>query len=291
MTLSPNLQGAALMNISMLAFTLNDACMKLVTSDLPLFQAIFLRGLGTTAVLVLLAWRQGAFRFRPGRRDMAVMALRAGAEVLATLSFLTALMHLPIATLSAIMQSLPLLVTLAAAVMFRERLGLARLLTVLLGFGGVMLIIRPGAQGFDHWTLLGLGSVAAVVVRDMATRLVSVALPSSLVSVATSVAVTLLGAVGLAQAGWQPVTPGQGGLIVLAAAALIFGYQAAVMVMRVGEIGFVAPFRYMSLFWAMMLGLVIFGTFPDGLTLAGAALVVATGLFALWQERRGRRGA
>lgn len=291
MTLSPNLQGAALMNISMLAFTLNDACMKLVTSGLPLFQAIFLRGLGTTAVLVLLAWRQGAFRFRPGRRDMAVMALRAGAEVLATLSFLTALMHLPIATLSAIMQSLPLLVTLAAAVMFRERLGLARLLTVLLGFGGVMLIIRPGAQGFDHWTLLGLGSVAAVVVRDMATRLVSVALPSSLVSVATSVAVTLLGAVGLAQAGWQPVTPGQGGLIVLAAAALIFGYQAAVMVMRVGEIGFVAPFRYMSLFWAMMLGLVIFGTFPDRLTLAGAALVVATGLFALWQERRGRRGA
>lgn len=286
MRFSPNLQGAALMNVSMLGFTLNDACMKLVTADLPLWQAIFLRGLLACGALALMAARQGAFSYRPRARDSAVIGLRALAEVVATASFLTALLHMPIATLSAIMQSLPLLVTLAAALLFGERLGRGRALAVLAGFGGVMLIIRPGAAGFDHWSLLALVSVAAVVLRDMVTRAMAAAVPSTLVSLVTSVAVTAMGGIGLWVEGWHPVSAGQGGLIVLAAAALIFGYQAAVRVMRVGEVGFVAPFRYMSLFWATLLGVAIFGTFPDGWTLAGAAVVVGTGLFALWSERR-----
>jgi drug/metabolite transporter (DMT)-like permease len=78
------------------------------------------------------------------------------------------------------------------------------------------------------------------------------------------------------------------GLILGAAANLIVGYMTVVMVMRAGDIGFIAPFRYMALFWAILLGYLGFGTLPDHWTVIGAAIVVATGIFTLWRERRVR---
>lgn len=285
-----NMRGMVLMNIAMLAFTLNDTCMKLVTQGMPLFQAIALRGVVTTVGLLLLARVQlgpgaGARLWPPGR-DGGTVALRTLAEVLATVTFLVALTHMPLATLSAIMQSLPLAVTLAAALVFGDPIGWRRLLAIAVGFAGVLLIVKPGTEGFDIWAMLGLASVAAVVVRDLSTRKLSRGVPSVAVAVWSGAAVTLLGLAGVPFQGWHSVALAEAGLILAAAATLIVGYVTVVMVMRGGDIGFIAPFRYMALFWAILLGYAVFGTLPDRWTVTGGAIVVATGIFSLWRERR-----
>ncbi len=283
---SENLRAVVLMNIAMLAFTLNDTCMKLVTQTLPLYQAISLRGGLATLALLAVAMGQGVRLTGVARGDWAVIGLRTLAEVAATVTFLTALLHMPLANLSAILQSLPLLVTLGAALVFGERIGWRRMLAISLGLVGVLLIIRPGTEGFDRWSVLGLLSVAGVVVRDLSTRKLSRAVPSVLVAICASAAVTGLGLVGLGLTGWQAMDLREGALILGASATLIVGYLTVVMVMRGGDIGLVAPFRYTSLLWAIGLGWLLFGTFPDGWTLTGAGIVVLAGLFTLLRERR-----
>lgn len=287
--MSDNRRGAILMNVAMLAFTLNDTCMKLVTTTLPLFQAITLRGVLTTAALLILARWQGVALCPPVARDRRIVALRSGAEVLATVTFLVALTQMPLANLSALMQSLPLAVTLAAVVFLRDPIGWRRMVAIMIGFAGVLLIIKPGAEGFDRWSLLGLASVLCVVVRDLSTRAIGATVSSTTVAVWAGVAVTLLGLVGSIWQGWQPVEGAEAGLILLAAANLIVGYLTVVMTMRVGDVGFVAPFRYMALLWAIVLGFAVFGAWPDLLTLIGALIVVATGIFTFLRGRAAAR--
>ena len=288
--LSDNARGVIFMNVAMAAFTLNDAMMKLATVEVPLMQAIALRGGAAAAVLSLLAVATGALRVPLARRDRAILALRTAAEVAATLTFLAALLHLPLANLSAILQSLPLAVTLAAALVLREPVGRRRLAAIAAGFAGVLLIVRPGTAGFDGWSVLGLVSVAFVVVRDLSTRRFSAMVPSATVALTAAVAVALTGLAGMGlEGGWQPMSGRDALRIGGAAAALVFGYLLIVKAMRTGAVAVVAPFRYVALLWAIILGWLLFGTLPDGLTWIGAGLIVSSGLYTLWREARLRR--
>jgi len=291
MAISDNLRGALYMNVAMLAFTVNDSCMKAVTQTLPLFQAITLRGATSVAALVAIGAMMGGLRLWHDRRDGVVIVVRSVAEVGGTLFFLLALMHMPLANLSAIMQSLPLAVTLAAALVLGDPVGWRRLSAIAIGFAGVVIIIRPGTEGFDRWSVMGLASVACVVVRDLATRQLSRAVPSVMVAIWAGASVLVMGLAGLGASGWQPVTGREAGLLAGAAANLIVGYLFVVMVMRVGDISFVAPFRYMALLWAIVLGWLMFSNLPDGLTLIGAGIVVATGIFTFLRERQLARAA
>jgi drug/metabolite transporter (DMT)-like permease len=282
---SNNLRGAALMSAAMASFTLNDACMKALSDELPLMQALFLRGVFTCAVLYVLARAMGGFRLDLARRDWGVVALRTVAEIGAAYFFITALFNMPLANVTAILQSLPLTIPLAAALFLGEPLGWRRLAAIAVGMGGVLLIVRPGAEGFTLYSLYALLSVACVTVRDLATRRIGPGVPSLTVALAAAVGVTIFGITGSVAEGWAPV--GLAAALQLAGATLFvtLGYLCSVMVMRTGELGFVAPFRYTSLIWALVLGLVVFGDWPDLLTLAGATVVTATGLFTLYRER------
>jgi drug/metabolite transporter (DMT)-like permease len=286
MQLSDNARGALLMNVAMAAFTLNDTLMKLAMQAVPLFQAIGMRGVVATLALAIIGWRMGGLRLTLSRRDLGFLALRTVAEVMGTLLFLAALRHMLLANLSAIMQALPLAVSLAAAIFLKEPIGWRRLTAILIGFVGVVIILRPDRGGFDFWSLMGVGAMLCVVVRDLATRQMSGALPSATVALSAAMAVLVLGVAGAAWEGWQPVSARDIILIILAAAALIVGYLTVVMAMRVGEISFVAPFRYMALLWAILLGWLSFGKLPDAAMLFGAALVVATGIFTFYRERK-----
>lgn len=291
MQISDNARGVLYMNVSMAAFTLNDACMKAATNVLPLFQAITLRGALAVIGLLVLGVVMGGLRLPRGASDRVVIAVRTVAEVGGTVLFLTALLHMPLANLSAILQFLPLAVTLGAALVLRERVGWRRMLAIVVGFIGVLIIIRPGTEGFDEWSVMGLGAVACVAVRDLVTRRLSREVPSATVAVITGVAVTTMGLLGSAFEGWAPLGMHEALLILGASSALIVGYMYSVMVMRVGDIGLSAPFRYMALLWAIVLGWIGFGTLPDQWTLIGGGLVVATGIFTLLRERRLARAA
>ena len=295
MALSDNQRGALYMNVSMAAFTINDTFMKKVTQTVPLYQSIALRGLiALVALMILARFFLGGFSIPKGK-DRPLVLWRAGFEVISTVAFLSALMFLPLANLSAILQFLPLAITLTSALLLGTKIGWRRMSAILVGFLGVMLIIKPGAEGFDQYSLMGLAAVVAIVGRDLVTRHISDQVSSVTVAIFAAVSVMTLGFVGVIFQGWQSITLYEGFYILGAATALVAGYLFAVMVMRAGDIGFIAPFRYMSLLWAIMLGWLFFDTLPDAVTVLGAAIVVSMGTFALFRERyfalKGARGA
>lgn len=285
------MRGAALMTLSMAGYTFNDVCMKLLAPDMPLFQAVFLRGIFASIFIFLLARRMGAVRLRLPRRDWGLIALRTVGELGATYCFLIALFNMPIANVTAILQAVPLILALAAALFLREPLGWRRLGAILIGFAGVMLIVQPGGEGFTVWSSYALIAILFITLRDLSARRLSPDTPSLMVSLIAAIAICLGAGLASTTEVWAPVTLQTGGLLVLAALFILMGYLASVAVMRVGDIGFTAPFRYTGLLWALVLGWLVFGDWPDALTLLGAAIVVATGLFTLFRERQLARRA
>lgn len=288
MTLSDNMRAALLIMLSMAAFTVNDALMKLAAPNLPFFQQIALRGVMITIGLTILAAMWGHLSFKPSRKDRALTAVRTLAEAVGTIFFLTALFIIPLANLSAILQALPLTVTLAAAIFLGEPVGWRRLAAILVGFIGVAIIIRPGMDGFSVYSLYGVAAVIAVTFRDLAARQLSKTIPSSRVALSAAVGVTVMAIGGsiYQQEIWTMPNLREWLLLLGASLCLMAGYIAAVSGMRLGEIGFVAPFRYTSLLVALILGLVLFDEWPDAWTMIGAGIVVATGLFTLYRERK-----
>lgn len=277
---------------AMACYTLNDACVKAISDDLPFYQAMFLRGVGTVILLTLLTAALGQLTARIPRREWGLIALRSFAEAGAALCFLTALYNMPLSNATAILQSLPLSVALGAALFLREPIGWRRIVAILVGFGGVMLIVQPGGEGFSIYSLSALAAVGFVTLRDLSARRLGRDTPSMLVALFAAITVTTMFGIGAAVTPWAPVSLEAAGILGLALMFILGGYVLSVMVMRVGEIGVVAPFRYASLIFGMGLGIVLFCERPNGLTYLGAAIVVATGVFTLLRERavRARQG-
>lgn len=284
--MSPNTLGALLMIASMASFTVNDTLVKLTDGAVPLFQLIFLRGLLTTALILATAGRLGPIHLNIGMRDWGIIALRIIAEIGGTFFFLSALFNMPLGNVTAILQVIPLSVTLASALVLREAVGWRRTLAILIGFCGVLLIVKPGAAGFNIWSVYALIAVVCVTVRDLATRQLSRGVPSMTVTLVTAASITT--AAGLASIGtpWIPVSVDLGLLIAGASVFILGGYFFSIQVMRVGDVSFVAPFRYTGLIWALVLGWFVFGDWPGWMTLTGAFIVVATGIFTLYRERK-----
>lgn len=289
--MTPNVAGALLMMASMACFTLNDALIKATGGDVPLFQLLFLRGILATAFIGMLAVLRGTLKVRLGRQDWALIGLRSFSEVCAAYFFLTALLNMPLANVTAILQVLPLTVALAAALFFKESIGWRRMVAILVGFAGMLMIVRPGTEGFTIWSVYALVAVGFVTVRDLSTRRMSAAVPSLFVTLSASLAVLVAAGLASLTIDWVPVTPRLGGLILGASVFIIGGYYFSVQVMRQGDVSFIAPFRYTGLLWALALGWLMFEDWPAPMTLAGAGVIVATGLFTLYRERRLLRSA
>lgn len=280
-----NVKGALLMTASMGSFTLNDVFVKLLAVDLPLFQIVFLRGVLTTAMLVALAMWFGQLRFNLQPGDRAKLGWRTVFEIGAMVAFLLALVNMPIANATAILAALPLSVTVAAALFLGEPLGWRRISAVAIGFLGVMLIVQPGSDGFNIWSLCALLAVFVITGRDLVTRRFSAGLPSLGVAVVTAAAVGIFGGVLSAFQTWAPIGLREAALIALASVFIIGGYLFSIMVMRVGEVSVVAPFRYTGLVFALVFGFLFFAEWPNGIALTGAAIIMGTGVYTILRER------
>jgi drug/metabolite transporter (DMT)-like permease len=283
--LSPNLAGALFMVVSMAGFTLNDALVKYVSEGMNVAQIMLIRGAFATLLITLFAWHQGALRMSRLLLHPLVL-LRSLCELGATVFFLVALAHLPIGDVSAILQALPLAVTVGAALFLGEPVGWRRWLSVTCGFVGVLIVIRPGFAGFSVYSLLVLAAVLCATVRDFTTRAVPNHVPTLLVSMMTAAVVAVAGAALVPSfGGWKPVETWE--IVTLAAAAVLLfvGYQFIIRSMRTGDISFIAPFRYTSLLWAILLGFLMFGEVPDLPMIVGSSIIVASGLYMLYRER------
>ena len=283
---SDNFRGAALMAASMAFFVINDSLVKLASDNLGLFQIILLRGLMASALLALVALKRKSIFPILNRSDWKILTFRLIGEVGATLCYLTALFNIPIANATAILAALPLAVTLAAAVFMGEPVGWRRYLAIMVGFAGVLIIVRPGSEGFNAYSIWALGAVGFVVLRDLSTRLLSAHVSSIFVSLLTSIAITVTGGVMSLFLVWEPVGAVEIRLLAAAAMLMVFAYLTSVMTMRVGEIGFVSPFRYTALLWAKALGVFIFGDVPDTWTLLGITIIVLMGIYTLYREKK-----
>lgn len=272
------------MTVAMAGYVINDAFIKLVAEELPLFQAIFLRGMVITVIVVGLVTARGETSHVPRIADRTVFA-RMVLEALSTAAYLTALTKLPLASLSAVLQIVPVAVTFVAARLLREPVSVIRVAAVCVGFSGVLLVIRPWTEAFSPWYLLGLVGVVLVVLRELVTKKVDQDIPSLVVALGTAVMITSMGLVVSLAQGWGELDGRLATLLIAAATFLSVGYVASIVTVRVGDLSYSAPFRYTVLVFAIILQIVVFNDVPDGFTLAGAATVTAAGLWVVAAER------
>lgn len=284
--MTPNLRGSLFMTASMAGFAVEDAFLKAASRHVPVGEAILIMGLIGIVVFALMALRAGQPPI-PASILSRTMALRSGFEIGGRLFYALALALTPISTASAILQATPLLVVLGAAVIFGEKVSAARWALILLGFAGVLVILRPGLAGFDALSLLAVAGMIGFAGRDLATRAAPLSLSNAQLGV--------LGFVVLSVSGVVILTVGGGARLPDATAlALIFGaavfgiaaYAALTAAMRSGDVATVTPFRYTRLLFAMVLGVVVFGERPDAMTLLGSAIIVGCGVLILTQGRR-----
>ena len=285
MRLNDNLLGAALMTCCVLAYVLNDAVMKLLFADIDFFQAIFLRGLVSLPPILILALMTKTLLQKYSAKNQRLMIIRILAEIGTTVTFLTALKHMPLANVTAILQSLPLAITMAAAIFLSEPVGWRRWSAICVGFTGVLIIIRPGLAGFNSYSLLALAAVILLTVREISTRQLDNKVPTVTVALSTTLGITAFAALMLIGTEWAEINFVSWSLIIAAAAAVTVATLLSVVAMRTGDIGFVSPFRYTSLIGAIGLGILLFGDWPDGITLLGAAIIAFAGIYSLYREQ------
>ena len=276
--MSENFRGALIMMICMSAFVLNDAFVRLAGDSLPLAQILFIRGLITTIVLLAFAIYGGVFSSTVSKKDKWCIFFRSIAEALTAYFFLTAVINMPFANVTAILQILPMTVTLAAAFVFKEKVGLIRITLILMGFFGVVLIINPSADGFNLYAVYALIAVFLITMRDLITRKLSSEVPTLLPTVSASAGVLLFSVILLINTPLQPLDSQNSLFIFLAAFFIVFGYYTAVLVMRSGEISFISPFRYSAILFALILGFIFFEEQPDKLALLGIVIVMLAGI-------------
>ncbi|ASJ76736.1 Riboflavin transporter [Granulosicoccus antarcticus IMCC3135] len=269
---------------SMAGFAINDALVKSLGDDLSISQILGVRGLMVSILIVLVLWQRGLLS-RWKEALIPMVGFRASMELAAAYCFLMALVQLPFASVSAILQALPLAVTLGAALVFREVVGWRRWSAIVIGFIGVLIIIRPGTGGFAPASLWVVVSVVFAASRDLSTRALPASLPSLLVTAATALLITVFGLASVWISGdWVPLNARHLQVLALASVFLFVGYQFIVLSMRTGDIAYVVPYRYTNLLWSIFLGYLFYGEVPDAYTILGSSIVIAMGLFTLYRE-------
>lgn len=289
--MSANMRSALFMVLSMLGYSINDTFAKLADESIDLYQIIFIRGILITFFLFLFIvflrpptsfFVFRSFIFHP------MLSVRIIGEMSSTIFFLLALFNLPIANATAIIQLVPLVITAGAALFFKERIGLWRLLAILMGFVGVLFIVRPTGTSFNYFSLYAILAVFAITIRDMATHRLPVNTPTLYISFTTSIMITVMAAIGSQFYPWQSIGLETFLYIFLASISLTFGYIFSVMTMRVGEISFSSPFRYSVILWALLTGYIVWSEVPNFWETIGIFLIIAGGLLAYYREHRQR---
>jgi len=282
-----NLRGSLLMVAAMAGFALEDMFVKALAKHLPVGEVLALVGLGGAVIFAVLAL---ARREALVTRDLLLPSvfLRNCAELAGTIFFVSAIALTPLAQASAIQQATPLAVTLGAALFLGEKVGWRRWSAILVGLVGVLIVVRPGTEGFSALSLLAVASVAGLAARDVVTRRVPRRISSMQLATWGFASVIPAGLGLLVLRGESAVLPAPLHAAMLAAAMLFgtAGYYALIAAMRIGEVAVITPFRYTRLIFAVAIGWAVFAERPDRFTLIGGAVIVASGLYALWRQRQ-----
>ncbi|MCE0506501.1 DMT family transporter [Roseivivax sp. GX 12232] len=282
-----NLRGALLMILAMAAFAVEDAFIKTAARELPTGQILIVIGVVGGLFFGLLARRRGIRLFTRDLLDPPIM-VRNISEILGTIGFITAITTIPLSTASAVAQAMPLVVTLGAALIFGEPVGWRRWSAIFAGLAGVLVIIRPGLQGFDPNALWAVLAVVGLAGRDLSARAVPGRVPHMQLAAYGFLTLIPTGLILLAASGARLVWPDllHAGLLAGAVGTGMIAYYAITSASRTGDVSFVTPFRFTRMLFALAIGIAIFGERPDALTYLGATVIVGAGIYTFLRERR-----
>jgi len=281
--ISGNLKSIILMIIAMGCFTGADLLIKIASETMPIGQIMILLGIGSSFVfLTLLRMKGEAIRLSP-LFNSAVM-LRNGGELIAATSMCLALAYVPISTIGAIIQTVPLMITAVAALFLGERVGVRRVLAIGVGFLGALFIVQPGDAHFDAMTGLVFVSAIGMTVRDVGTKLVSDTLSTLLLSFYSCVLFASSGVVLLLYTGGATVPNANMTVLFLAMVALgSFAVIFMTEAVRLGDMSVVSPFRYTRLLFSLAAGIIILDERVNAMMLFGSALTIGAG-FYIWRR-------
>lgn len=284
-TIESNLRGIVLMVLSMAAFAMADTLIKLVSGSVAPAQIMFLMMAGGSFMFCLIAKLQGA-RLMDRRIFAPVFLVRYLAEVVAMVGMVMALTLVPLSTVGAIIQATPLLVALGAVVFLGEKVSWRRWSTIVLGFAGVLLIVQPGADGFDALSLWAVLSMIGLSVRDLTTRMTPPDMASASLAAYSAIAALPFAMAWIVMDG-DTFLPPEADWVFLISIILLgsLGYLLLTASIRSTSLSIVAPFRYARLLFMVILGMAVFGERPGVSMLAGTALIVFSGLYMMWRER------
>jgi drug/metabolite transporter (DMT)-like permease len=287
-----NLRGAIFMVMAMFCFAIEDMLIKTLAVDLPVAQILAIICAGAFGAFVAWSVLRGIPLWQREFLRVKVL-LRSTCEVIGTFFFVVALSLIPLTTASAVIQATPLVVAMGAGLFLGQTIGWRRWVAILVGFIGVLLIIRPGLNGFNPATLLAVGGMLGLAARDLLTRGLNVQLSG--VQLATHAYGFIVLAVPLlALILNQPfVMPTPQHWLLLAGATLVglVAYLLLIAATRDGNAGIISSFRYSRMVFALVIGYAAFGEWPDLATFIGAAIIIGSGIFTLWREARLRRAS
>jgi len=285
-----NLRGIGFMVLSMALFAVEDGFIKASSGHMPTGMILIVLGICGAGFYALLAKRRGHRLMTPLLLTTPIL-VRNLSELFGTMAFVTALSLIPLATAAAIMQATPLLMTLGAAILLREPVGWRRWTAIWIGLSGVLLILRPGMDSFDPNALFAVLGVVALATRDLGARYVPRDVSNIVLSCYGFASVIPAGVLLLLMSGDWPAWPGLMPAALLLGAVIfgVGGYYGVTIATRTGDVSVVTPFRYARLLFAMVLGALVFAELPDWPTLAGATIIIVTGVYTLLREARLRR--
>jgi drug/metabolite transporter (DMT)-like permease len=268
-------------------FAIEDALIKALSGAIPVGQILTITCLGGLLYFIATFLWQGIPLWQPEYLDRKVV-LRTLCDTAGSICFVTALSLIPLTTASAVIQATPLVVAMGAALFLGQPVGWRRWLAILLGFFGVLIIIRPGAEGFSAATLLAVAGMLGLAARDLLTRGLTVSLSGPQLATHTFTAVAIAGVLLCAATGQAFVWPdlAQWGILIGCIGFGIIAYLAIVGATRHGNAGIISSFRYSRMIFALIIGYIAFREVPDLPTIVGATIIIASGLFTLFREAR-----
>jgi drug/metabolite transporter (DMT)-like permease len=282
--------GIGLISATFFCFAVLDGGAKWLVASLPVLMVVWLRFLVHAVLTTLLLAPQlvrGALRPRKPKLQF-VRALFL--PVMTGLNF-WALQYLQLAETGAIQFSVPLIIALLAAPVLGERMDRARWAAIVVGFAGVLIIVRPGTQGFHPALLLSLATAFLYALFNLMTRQLAAHDSPETTQFWSAIGATLA-IMPFALASWQtPATALQWGVLLLIGASGGLGHYLLALAHRYAPASVLAPFLYQQIVWMMLIGYVVFGDVPDRAVLLGAAIVIASGGYLLTRERRAAQAA
>lgn len=282
--------GLIFMTTAMLVVPIIDAIAKHLSGTIPPVEIAWLRFVvGSCLLAPFVIGRTGLNAFR--LPHLHLHFLRGAGIAGATAFFFAALQYMPIANVAAIFFVEPLILTIFSALFLGDTIGWRRILAVLVGFGGALLIIRPSFAELGAPALLPLGAAACFAGYMVLTKkLASSTDPWTLQMLANLSGVITLGIVVLLLESTREalVIPSgiEMGQILIIGMVAIFCHTLIIFSLQRVAAAVIAPFQYLEIIGATLWGYVFFAEFPDALTWLGIAIIVASGIFVFYREQR-----